>query len=104
MSDNPKKLTEDDIGIYDSIMGTEILGIDIHHSQEEYDQLKSQILKNQEIVERLERLINYNHQQYLENKLNDRDVWMAVLLRDWIMKGYDELLDDDLKRSLTLQS
>ena len=50
-------LTKKDLGMHDSIMGTELLGIDIHHSQEFYDQLKAQILQDQEKAEKWDKLI-----------------------------------------------
>lgn len=47
------KLTEKDIRIYDTVFGDEVLGINIKHSKEKFEQLKQQILENQEFRERV---------------------------------------------------
>ena len=60
----------------------------------------AQIVENQEKVERLRKLIDYNSQKYLDNDLIGKDVWWAVIIRDYVLNGDTSHLNDKLKEIL----
>jgi len=57
---------------------------------------------NQAVIDRLRNYIGHLQDLNLEHKLQDADpTWMTILLRDYVLNGSLDRIDDELKARLT---